>query len=146
MRPCWYQTARVSLIDELNMDWNHFSIFNYVLKFPKIVWHLGMLSLPYVPTVRAKFVIIQKAHNMWVIYGVQLHTIQECCLTFCTVCFFCFTTDIDPLIIRWHVHGDIGGMFCFMQRTLTIYVLRVVHAPGMPATFSPPPTSKETAS
>ena len=30
---------------------------------------------------------------------------------------------------------------------LTRYVkLRVVHAPGMPGTFSPPPTSKETAS
>ena len=30
---------------------------------------------------------------------------------------------------------------------LTRYVkLRVAHAPGMPGTFSPPPTSKETAS
>ena len=39
------------------------------------------------------------------------------------------------------------ALSCLSNGTLTRYVkLRVVHAPGMPGTFSPPPTSKETAS
>ena len=37
--------------------------------------------------------------------------------------------------------------YCHNHVPLTRYVkLRVVHAPGMPGTFSPPPTSKKTAS
>ena len=41
----------------------------------------------------------------------------------------------------------LSNKFIAMHGSLTRYAkLQVVHAPGMPGTFSPPPTSKETAS
>ena len=53
-----------------------------------------------------------------------------------------------------YVHGSWFTVFCcclipvdLTYGPLTRYVqLRVAHAPGVPGTFSPPPTSKETAS
>ena len=56
---------------------------------------------------------------------------------------------------RIHVHASVnktiigsgGAEQATRHRPLTRYVkLRVAHAPGMAGTFSPPPTSKETAS
>ena len=45
--------------------------------------------------------------------------------------------------------GDDASLYFILIRhgPLTIYIhLRGAHAPGTPGTFSPPPTSKETAS
>ena len=39
-----------------------------------------------------------------------------------------------------------GGVEQTIHRESIYVKLRVAHAPGMPGTFSPPPTSKETTS
>ena len=53
--------------------------------------------------------------------------------------------DDDPVRVRdIFVSADSPSL---LHGSLTRYVkLRVAHASGMPGTFSPPPTSKETAS
>ena len=54
--------------------------------------------------------------------------------------------DISPRSKRPYIsHGQLCNMM--VHGPLTRYVkFRMAHAPGMPGTFSPPPTSKETAS
>ena len=54
-----------------------------------------------------------------------------------------FTWICGPSLAKWHGNDTSISPYGPLARYVK---LRVVHAPGMPVTFSPPPTSKETAS
>ena len=67
-----------------------------------------------------------------------------------------YLTDNSPYWYECDIYISLNGLQCIkfsiictgrcFHGLLTRYVkLRVAHAPGMPGTFSPPPTSKKTA-
>ena len=57
---------------------------------------------------------------------------------------FCLGHNVLNVFIIWLLRSELNGL---RNGPITRYVKwRVAHAPGMPGTFSPPPTSNQTAS
>ena len=89
--------------------------------------------------VRLCFIAINN-HQLRLLEPVLLH---DCCIAgrCIIICHFCRLNTAWTPWTKIHNRGTVA------YGPLTRYVkLRVSHAPGMPGTFFPPPTSKETAS